>query len=117
MKFCPICRVVKPSEAFRPRDGYPDGLAYKCTECEDRGRAGKHRAREQALAIYGGACKSCGSTERLDLDSPDWPRPANRDRRQYQTLYRRIAAAGARLEDVRLHLLCKSCYLASGLDH
>lgn len=47
-KFCRYCQTEKPLDAFAARNASPDGLAYKCRDCEKEYRAGR-KAEYKAL--------------------------------------------------------------------
>lgn len=59
-----------------------------------------------AIAIYGGCCVRCGSTDRMEFDHVNGDGAEHRKREHNQQMLRRIARTGARLPDVEIQLLC-----------
>lgn len=128
-KRCPQCKTVKPVEEFSPDAHKAGGRSSKCRPCDrDRARAyyaankarkaAKYQEEREEIAalraavrktaerIYGGACAVCGSTDRLEFDHVNNDGKAHREVEHPSQMFRRIAAAGARLTDRDLQLLC-----------
>lgn len=66
--------------------------------------------RDRAIAIYGGRCTRCGSTDRLEFDHEESDGEEHRKIESHLTLYRRIALLGSPITDYRLRLLCAPCH-------
>lgn len=134
MRKCARCGVTKPLEDFPPRKDRPVGRMSRCHEC-DRARsqayylanrekvnartskalaARNHRDRAAAIAIYGGRCVLCQTTEALEFDHVDGDGGEHRKREEMQTMVRRIARTGRTIDDYRLRLLCKPCHRGPG---
>jgi hypothetical protein len=130
---CSRCRMVKDEGAFRWRSREQKYRASRCRLCDkylsrerSRGRVGmlsrprpydpavnhalraKHRAR--AIAIYGGRCVWCGSTDDLEFDHPNNDGKAHRAAEGVDMMVSRISRTGRPLEDWTVQLLCRPCH-------
>lgn len=136
-KRCGDCGEVKPVEEFARRSDRPSGRCSRCKPC-DRAKAKAYYAanrerriayyaerradraadraalRAAAVAIYGGACAWCGSTEELEFDHVDNDGEEHRAVESPATMMRRIVASGAPITDRRLQLLCRPCHRGRG---
>jgi 5-methylcytosine-specific restriction endonuclease McrA len=125
--------MVKDEGAFRWRSREQKYRASRCRLCDkylsrerSRGRVGmlsrprpydpavnhalraKHRAR--AIAIYGGRCVWCGSTDDLEFDHPNNDGKAHRAAEGVDMMVSRISRTGRPLEDWTVQLLCRPCH-------
>jgi hypothetical protein len=111
MKACSRCGETKEDAEFARDPTKRSGLRSWCRDCTSGGKA---QDRAAAIAVYGGLCALCPSTERLEFDHPDWDGAKHRLVESPDAMIRRIARTGAPLEDFRLRLLCWRCHHSRG---
>lgn len=141
VKHCRSCDTTKPIESFYLRKDKPGVRRSRCRECDraysskryavvgspswnaggrrtdrlraaDRERNRSHRA--AAVAIYGGCCEWCGSSDQLEFDHVDGDGSQHREVECMRRMILRIARTGARLTTHRLRLLCADCHRGPG---
>jgi 5-methylcytosine-specific restriction endonuclease McrA len=140
MKTCAKCQEEKPTSAFSRNGCTSDGLQERCRTCcnayakarnreaisaqrrarnaadprpnRARVRAWNAANRTAAVAIYGGRCVQCGSTDRLEFDHVNTDGSEHRAVEISTVMCARIARCGRRIQDWQLQLLCHSCHRA-----
>lgn len=136
-RLCSRCAARKPESAFTRDKSKSSGFKSYCKACDaERSNRYYHErkspalklvqnqrqaesfraAKGRALVIYGGACVSCGSTERLEFDHVANDGAEHRADEPRNAMIRRIAREGRRLEDVALRLLCQPCHRGPGIS-
>lgn len=134
LRMCFSCCIEKPAEVFskakpnsckecitaKAKQRYHDSPAERermrvyakaryqehREEMREYGRAYYAKNLAAAVAVYGGCCARCGSTDRLEFDHVNGDGAEHRKREHNQLMLRRIARTSARLPDVELQLLC-----------
>lgn len=108
MRHCYLCDQLKALGEFAHG-------AWRCREC-DRALAAKKyaAARATALAIYGGQCMECGSTDQLEFDHVDNDGGDHRAVESQPKMIRRIAKLGRPISDYHIRLLCRPCHRGPG---
>jgi 5-methylcytosine-specific restriction endonuclease McrA len=111
-KRCHKCATDRPRRYFALNRRRSDGLQQYCKPCHAAlQRETFAQARAGAEKIYGAACAECGRTSDLEFDHVNNDGHEHRQQESVVSMYRRIVAAGAPLEDRELQLLCQSCHL------
>jgi hypothetical protein len=124
VKLCPGCQIVKPFGQFEPNPKKAVGISSHCRECKNEARKARYSknseidryrrryrgAREAAIRIYGGQCEGCGDVRNLEFDHVNGDGGEHRKIEGSTAMLRRIAAAGQRITDYELRLLCSECH-------
>ncbi len=83
-------------------------LALSATELarRERQRSARLELRAQAIAVYGGRCVECGTTEDLEFDHVNNDGQEHRLWESNQAMLSRIVRGGEPIRDFELQLLC-----------
>ena len=110
MKACSWCGETKADAEFARDASKRSGLRSWCRDCTSGEKA---RERAAALAVYGGVCVRCQTTDDLEFDHIDWNGWKHRQEESPAAMVRRIARHG-RIDDYRLRVLCRRCHRSPG---
>lgn len=80
------------------------------SETAEYSRARYRREKDQAIAVYGSRCVSCGSTDRLEFDHVNNDGAAHRREVATREWLRRVGNSGVPDPEWAVQLLCLPCH-------
>ena len=115
MKACSRCGESKDDAEFSRDSSKRSGLRSQCRDCTSASRAVSRAAvRAAAIAVYGGECVKCHTTEDSEFDHIDWNGWKHRREESPAAMVRRIARSGLPHPEYRLRVLCRRCHRSPG---